>query len=161
MATITLYKMTQDKKVVNKVLNSADTIASLTASFKDESTITDPVIEVAYGSDYLQANYMYISDFGRYYFIQQTIVSEQRVIYVCHVDVLKSYASQIENMHALISRSEQNYNMYLNDKYFKVLNYKNDEVFRFPEDSRHKFTNKFYSYVLVVAGAMPNTTPST
>lgn len=160
MATITLYKMTQDKKVVNKVLNAADTIASLTASFKDESTITDPVIEVAYGSDYLKANYMYISDFGRYYFIQQTIVSEQRVIYVCHVDVLKSYASQIQSMRALISRSEQNYNMYLNDKYFKVLNYKNDEVFRFPEDSRHKFTNKFYSYVLVVAGAMPNTSPS-
>lgn len=161
MATITLYKMTQDKKVVNKVLNAADTIANLTASFKDESTITDPVIEVAYGTDYLKANYLYISDFGRYYFIQQTIVSEQRVIYVCHVDVLKSYASQIGNMKALISRSEQNYNMYLNDKYFKVLNYKNDEVFRFPEDSRHKFTNKFYSYVLVVAGAMPNTTPST
>ena len=161
MATITLYKMTQDKKVVNKVLNAADIIANLTASFKDESTITDPVIEVAYGTDYLKANYLYISDFGRYYFIQQTIVSEQRVIYVCHVDVLKSYASQIGNMKALISRSEQNYNMYLNDKYFKVLNYKNDEVFRFPEDSRHKFTNKFYSYVLVVAGAMPNTTPST
>lgn len=155
MATITLYRMTQDKKVVNKTLTSANTIASVTASFKGDCTITDPVIELDYDTGYLQANYMYISDFGRYYFIEQTVVSEQRIIYSCHVDVLKSFTGDIRNMTALVSRSEKNYNLYLNDKYFKVLNYKNDEVFEFPEDTKNRFTNKFYSYVLVVAGAMP------
>ena len=155
MATIKLYKMKQDKKVVDKTLAPADQIAQLTALFKGDCTITDPVIEVAYGSEYLNANYMYISDFGRYYFIEQTVVSEQRIIYSCHVDVLKSFSTDIRNMTALVSRSENNYNLYLNDKYFKVLNYKNDEVFRFPKETRNKFTNKFYSYVLVVAGAIP------
>lgn len=159
MATIKLYKMKQDKKVVDKTLGPADQIAQLTALFKGDCTITDPVIEVAYGSEYLNANYMYISDFGRYYFIEQTVVSEQRIIYSCHVDVLKSFSTDIRNMTALVSRSENNYNLYLNDKYFKVLNYKNDEVFRFPKETRNKFTNKFYSYVLVVAGAIP-TQPS-
>lgn len=153
MATITLYRMTQDKRVVNKLLNAQNTIVSVTAHFKGECTVTDPEIELAYDTNYLEANYMYISDFGRYYFIRQTTVSEQRIIFSCHVDVLKSFSSQMGEMQGIIARNENNYNMYLADKYFKVDQYKKDEIFRFPES---KFSHKFMSYALIVAGAIPN-----
>lgn len=156
--TITFYTVTDDKRVVSKTLGSA--VHTSTAIVKDDCSIMTPELELAYFSGVSGCNYFYIQEWNRYYFIENMTVGKQRVYLTGKIDVLKTYDAEIRSMTGLVSRSERNYNLYLNDKYFKVLNYKCDELFRFPENSRHKFTNKFYSYVLVVAGAMPNTTPS-
>lgn len=150
MATITLYKMTQDKKIVVKTLNASNTIASLSASFKGECSMTDPSVIVAYGTDYLTANYMYISDFGRYYFIEQTVVSEQHIIHTCHVDVLMSFYDSVKESDVILKRAEQKdkYCLYLDDPYFMTRADDIVEVKHFPNEDA--FTG--YNYLLTVSG---------
>lgn len=122
--TIKFYKISDDRKKVSKTLGTA--VASLSGSLKADTSILHPVIEVAYNSSILTANYMYIDAFARYYFIGDIKVGAQRLFVPGDVDVLKTYDTDIRKMKALIERTEQESkaNQYLNDPAFKALNYK-------------------------------------
>lgn len=147
--TITLYKIAEDKRDVHKTLDLTTKVAELTATLKDNCTVTDPVIEITYNSSYLTANYIHIPAFGRYYFINKITVSQQRVLIEAHVDVLTTYYDQIKNDTAIVSRveNEGDANFYLSDKAFKALAYKVCATRVFPKS----FT-KDLNFILTVAG---------
>lgn len=91
--TIKLYNYTGDAIVVNKTgwLTNATLLASLDGVLKDNTSVTDPSIIIEYGS-MPAANYAYIADLGRYYFINQiTALSATLWRLDMHVDVLMSY----------------------------------------------------------------------
>ena len=91
--TIKLYNYTGDAIVVNKTgwLTNATLYASLDGVLKDNTSVTDPSIIIENGS-MPAANYAYIADLGRYYFINDiTALSATLWRLDMHVDVLMSY----------------------------------------------------------------------
>ena len=143
--TITVYKISDDRRVVNKTLGTA--VATLTAVIKNDADILYPVLEVAYNSSVLTANYLYIDTLQRYYYIKNIKLDRQRIFLECEVDVLKSYYNEIKNLSCVVSRQENNYNTYLNDGVWRNLQPK--EVITLP------FTQSFYrpcNFVMTVGG---------
>ena len=63
-----------------------------------------------------------------------------------HVDVLKTYASGIRSNTAVISRQENQYNLYLQDGVFKTYANPHYEIRKFPSG----FSG--YHFILSVAG---------
>ena len=118
--TIYLYQITDDRKVVSKTLSETP-LATLTATIKSDCDILDPTLEVAYSANIASANYMYIPDWGRYYYLTRKTVGAQRAFIGGPVDVLKSYDSGIRGLKCIIQRQEDvdRCDMYVEDKAFK------------------------------------------
>ena len=92
---------------------------------------------------------MYISDFGRYYFIEDIISVRDGLWEIhAHVDVLMTYSAQIKACSATFKRQEHLFNLYLDDPEFKT--YNNSEIVT------KLFTGSEFSksmqYILVTAG---------
>ena len=156
--TITVYKISDDRRVVNKTLGTA--VATLTAVFKNDADILYPVLEVAYNSSVLTANYLYIDTLHRYYYIKNIKLDRQRLFLECEVDVLKTYYDGIRNLTCVVSR-QSNINKaqnYLNDDFFRLLQYNEYLQLYFTKGgSIQEFSD--YSYVLAAAGETYPVTP--
>lgn len=143
---IVLQTSTSEAIRLDKTLT---TIATLSGTLKDPTSIIDPVILVECDlSDVTGCNYMTIEDFGRSYFVQNIrSVRNGLVEFSCHVDVLSSFADGIRSNRAIIRKQENDWNLYLNDGSFKV--YQNPDVITkaFPSG----FTTQ--EFVLAVAGS--------
>lgn len=114
--SINLYSTTSESHVVDKKLSSKKTYSSY--SFKDETSMINPVVllNISGVTGISGCNYMYISDFGRYYFVTDIIVVHKNLVEIHgHVDVLYTYRSEIRNMKAVVIRSEDFYNSYITD----------------------------------------------
>lgn len=144
--TFTLMENTSEREALTKSLTTLET---LTGALRNQSSIIDPVIEVTgiASSTVTSCNYAYIPEFGRYYFVKN-ITSVRNNVWViqCHVDVLKTYATQIKAQTAVVRRQEKNWNLYLDDGIFKT--YQNPQIITktFPAG----FTTQ--NFVLAVAG---------
>ena len=72
-------------------------------------------------------NYIYVPEFGRYYFIGEPINIGGNTWQVpCEEDYLSSWWNSVKENTAVIARQEQKYNLYLNDPEWKV--YTNKQV---------------------------------
>lgn len=153
--TIKFYKISDDHRKVSKTLGTAT--ASLSGSLKADTSILEPVIEVAYNSSILTSNYMYVDAFARYYYITNITAGAQRLYVHGKVDVLKSYDTDIRKLYALIERTQETgkANQFLSDKAFKALNYKLIRTIPFPVGS-NPFTdaqgNNVDSLILTTGG---------
>lgn len=129
---IKLYKTESDPKSVDKVL-TAD--LSVDGVCRDPVNYVDPVIEIQGNSNghMLEGyNYMYIEDFGRYYFINITPESYDLNIVSGHCDVLMTAAAWLRQRSATITRNELLYNSFLNDPDFNAYAYRNIVTKKFP-----------------------------
>lgn len=104
MMTVKLYKNNSDARCINK--NLSDGIEITCREF-DYGSIMYPKLIVEYNSEYASKNYCYISDFQRYYYINNIeITNGKRCIIDCSVDVLMTYADSIKNVNATIVRRQ-------------------------------------------------------
>ena len=119
---ITLYKNSSDKKVLNKSITQ---VAALTGCrIFGECSIVDPVFILAYSADNLTANYCYVPEYNRYYYIKSIdILDGRRIRLNCHVDVLMSNAAAIKAITCTVARQSGVFNQYLDDAKFQTLNY--------------------------------------
>ena len=142
--TITLYNTGSEKNAVNKSLTE---VMTLTGTLRESSSIVDPVIHISGDSTITGANYAYIPEFGRYYFVTE-IESVRNGLWRVHmhVDVLYTYRAQIKANSAIIQRNEIDYDLKLNDGLFKVQQNPRIAQFSFPAG----FTN--WNFVLAIAG---------
>ena len=141
---IILYYNNSEKIKLDKELTQIGTIEG--RLFQDTS-ITKPSIMFDLDTAVFSANYLYISQFNRYYFITDVInVSANKWQIQARVDVLTSFKSAIRENTAIIERQENEYNSYLDDKYYRA--YQNEEV------QYKKFSGSLPSdkYILVVNG---------
>ena len=150
--TLNIYTNTSERTKVDKSLKSLFALENVL--LKDSCSLQDPTFIISWsaaqsGPKYLkQANYCYLSDWRRYYFITSITMLRNNLIEIaCHVDVLMSFKSEIRANTAVLLRQENDYNLYLNDGVFKC--YQNPVVLtrEFPAG----FTT--HSYVLAVAGS--------
>ena len=97
-------------------------------------------------------NYMYIEEFGRYYFIDD-IVSVRNKLWTIHatVDVLMSFSSDILSTECIIDKVENELvaNVYLDDGSFVMDSRKYNEVKEFPNG-----LNETGQYILICAGGV-------
>ena len=130
--TIKLYKNLSDKVVVDKSITQVG--SDITGTLREGCSVIDPVIkfESTVGSHLTECNYAYITEFGRYYYINNIICTGKLFEVHMHVDVLMTYKDGIRENSAVISRQERNYNLYLQDGVFKTYSQPHIQVAQFP-----------------------------
>lgn len=141
---IILYYNNSEKIKLDKELTQ---IGSIEGRLFQNTSITKPSIMFDLDTTVFSANYLYIPEFNRYYFITDVVnVSANKWQIQARVDVLTSFKSAIRENTAIIERQENEYNLYLDDKYYRA--YQNEDV------QYKKFSGSLPSdkYILVVNG---------
>ena len=103
--TVIFYKYNDIKNKINKTLSGGLTVNDVVIQNDFDITAFELLIKNSdFNSGY---NYCYIQDLGRYYFIE-SVEKMNGTIYRIRVsvDVLKSFSTQIENINAIITKSE-------------------------------------------------------
>lgn len=145
---INLYQNTSPPNYVNKSITE---VISLEGTLREPTSIIDPVVIIERDTP-MGFNYVHIPIFNRYYFVTGISSESNGLVAVSmHVDVLMTYKAQIRNMHAVIKRQENQYNLYLDDGIFKAYQNTKHKLIKFP----NSFTN--FSYILALAGNGPDT----
>lgn len=129
--TVTFGTTSSEKRALTKSVSS---VVSATGTLRNESSVINPSILVQASAGTLAGcNYMEIGEFGRKYFITDVVaVSDKLSMVSGHCDVLSTYATQIRQNQAILSRSANNWNLYLNDGSFKVTNKTRVSCQKFP-----------------------------
>jgi len=127
---------------------------TLDGTLKDNTSITNPVITIEKTSNPVSYayNYMYISQFGRWYFIDD-IVNIHNNIWEIHAscDVLFSFMNDIKSSYGVIDKYENQgtSNVYFDDGSFIMDARKDVQVMEFPNG-----LNETGSYILICAGGV-------
>lgn len=103
--TITLYTVTEDVKTVHKdpqIIGLAKPIAPTGIVSRDL-----PIITIDYVASFVNANYMYIDAYQRYYYITTSVdIAGKILITATSCDVLKSFESALSSVPVTVVRSE-------------------------------------------------------
>lgn len=139
----------QTKSEKNRIGKKISNLYTASGALREETSIINPVIRISGSniSSLKNANYMYIPDFNRYYFITDIKSIRNGLVEIAgHVDVLQTYSRQIRNNTAIIKRNANSWNLYIEDGLFKT--YANPHIFTklFPSGFKDP------SFVLSVAG---------
>lgn len=142
---ITFYKNYSEKNHLDKNLTQMGTISG---TLREDCSVINPVIKIESfsGFDLTQCNYCYIPDFGRYYFINNIKCVGKLFEIEAHVDVLSTYKTAIRNNKAIVSRQQNEYNLYLQDGAIKTYAFPHMQVAQFGGG----FTN--FNLILSVSG---------
>lgn len=145
--TVTLKVNSSPNEKIGKNLSAG---TDFLCSLKENTSLLKPTIFISSSSNLAGFNYMYISDFGRYYFIDDIVSVHNNQWEVSgHVDVLETYKTAILNNNAVVKRQESQYNLYLDDPDFHTYNYERIQTLKFPANAFSKALN----YVLVLNGS--------
>ena len=150
--TVTLYLNTSDPRVVDKSLTVI--VQNITITPTSTINVINPVITINFNANYLFANYAYISDFQRYYFVNPANIEiGKRITLPLQVDVLMSYASQIRQCTACVIRSESaSRPTYIPDDKLPINpNVRSYQILKFDAVEPYPFSsNNTFPYVLEV-----------
>lgn len=148
---LVLYTNHSPANFVNKDLTYKT--FTIQGTLREATSLLDPVFLIqasAPGFHSNEFNYLYVEEFGRYYYITNIISANETLWEIhCHVDVLMSYAEQIKEQTAIVARQEAKYNMYLDDGIF--MTYQNPRIQTKLFSVEGPFENQ--EFVLVVAGS--------
>lgn len=145
--TLKLYTNTSEYDHVTKTITQIG--SDLPCIARGECSLLYPEIEVELSDIPATANYMYIEDFARYYYIDEIVVVRTGLYRIRGtVDPLMSFATQIKACSGIVNRAESvaAYNTYLDDGAFRT--YAN------PEIRTLEFPSGFstWEYLLAIAG---------
>lgn len=147
---INLFTCTAERNRVNK----SDYISNrfvLEGSFRSATSALNIEIDIEKTNPLLyNYNYMYIEEFGRYYFIDEIISLRTNIWTIkATVDVLMSFKKDILEASVIIDKAENEFisNLYLDDGSFVMDSRKYNEVKEFPSG-----LNENGSYILICAG---------
>lgn len=144
--TVNIMRNNSENNRLNKDIT---TLGDYLGVLKQPSSIIDPVILITENIESIvNANYMYIEKFNRYYFIKDIISIRNGLCEIhAHVDVLMSFKSEILQCEVICKRQEGLWNLYLDDGSFQVFADRIVLTKAFPSG----FTTQ--NYVLAVAGS--------
>ena len=141
-----LYHNPDDNRVVEKNISKIG--ETIEGTFRNESSITNPVILLEWSGSAKRINYFYLPIYDRYYYVTEIIRVRDELIEIHgRCDVLMSFKEEILKMTGIIKRSANRYNLYLDDGSLKVYNKPDVFTQNFP----YGFQNQ--EFVLAVAGS--------
>lgn len=141
-----IYKTESEKNKLNKQL---ELVKEINVKLLNNTEILKPIIEVSHIpiKDLTTANYMYIPDFNRYYFIDNIELMTGNNVYISgSVDVLMSYMADILNLKGTVKRAESLKNGYIPDEHYKSVAYSQIVTKRFPNSMNED------SFILMTVG---------
>lgn len=110
---LVLYNNKSDSRVINK---SIELIGEIDVILKSSQNIMSPEIMLQTKTLPIEANYCYISDFGRYYYINAQRLENGNISSIeLTVDVLMSFKDMILKSTVAAERTTNKYNRYLPD----------------------------------------------
>ena len=110
---IILYNNKSDSRVINK---NIEQLSEISVILKSAQNIMSPEIMLQTKTLPIEANYCYISDFGRYYYINAQRLDNGNVSKIeLTVDVLMSFKDMILRSTVVAERTTNKYNRYLPD----------------------------------------------
>lgn len=112
MTEIRLYINKSDSRVINKVLENELVLTGDIKTINNYATITIPIDNSINNIE----NFNYLKIGNKFYFItDKEYVAYNTINIVASLDVLESFKNEILSQTAIISRSENLFNKYLND----------------------------------------------
>lgn len=110
---IKLFTNKSDAKEATKTLEE---LGQIEGTLKNACSIIDPVIVIKNRPDFSKLNYIYIEEFGRYYFVNDiTILNNNQIQLACHCDILSTSINYWLKLDAIVSRQEFKFNLEIND----------------------------------------------
>lgn len=138
--TITTYSNASEEHVLDKDITKIND--SISVVLKDDTNVLNPTLITSQNISHT-FNYIYISDFDRYYYVKNITYSQQRFYIECAVDVLMSFNSEIKDLYVIANRSSSYYNVYQKDD---TIPFENRNVI-----STQNFPSGFNSQALILA----------
>jgi hypothetical protein len=160
MLNVTILQTLDDPRTVDKTFTTV--AAALPCSPYEGCTVLNPRIILSYTSDISLANYMYILQLGRFYYIENVTLQPGGMCIVSgSVDVLRTYAQGIRNCTATVVRSESigAPTMYPDDK-LPIIPGKKSIISSVMPNSLHGSGWLNYHYILTIKGGDDLTPPT-
>ena len=110
--TITTYSNASEEHVLDKSLTKIN--ENVSVILKDDSNVVSPTLITSQNISH-NFNYIYISEFNRYYYVKNITYSQQRFYIDCAVDVLMSFNADIKSLNVIANRSSSRFNVYQPD----------------------------------------------
>lgn len=145
-----IYTNKSDNKVINKNIELLSD--NLSISLLDDTSLYNPylILNKNVIADFPYANYVYIPDFKRYYYIDNIeFLTGGHVGITCTCDVLMSFKDYILNQVCVLDRQESNANLYLPDNEMIYQANEQTQVLSFPISLPQDNAN-----ILIVAGGI-------
>lgn len=151
---ITLYKSSAEPNRLNKTAFLTQVAAYTGAVARQNLSLMNPVLVLEESiTNIKDANYCYISDFGRYYYIREkTCDANGLYTLILNVDVLMSFKTEILMQRGIVSKQEGIYNMYLPSEVPSEVRPLVSTVKMDPVVSGAGFTNQSDCFVLLAIG---------
>lgn len=112
--TVTLYNNSSDPRVLHKALTKLG--SDLSVQITDNCSVENPVFRLALSDDKINANYLYVNKWKKFYYItSRDILNGKEIILNCHIDVLMSFQNAIEKTNIICERSSSNVNKFIPD----------------------------------------------
>ena len=155
--TVIIYQNLSEGNVVDKNLRE---LIQVTGTLREGTSVLNPSIVIESSEvGIISANYIYIAEWGRYYFVNEILNIRNNVwSFSCHVDVLMTYRNTIRQQSAIIARQEFLYNLYLDDDKFLVNAPRMMVTKAFPGRVPAGNSAGANSFILTLAGGADSTT---
>lgn len=144
---INIYKNTSDPRKVYKNLTLLRENVSI--QITDDCTIENPVLITKLDNMIPSANYVYIPQFGRYYFANNEIIKGNLCKISCQVDVLYSFFSNCTSSPIIAKRSSSHPDYRIEDN--RVLKLPEPEILIKDVNCEFTLSNQ-NNYVLTISG---------
>lgn len=156
--TVTFYSTQSDRRALHKQLSQ---VGSANCTVTDDCSIKNPVLILQYNRAIVLANYAYIQEWSRYYFITNVdVMPGGRMRINLKVDVLYSNVDTLESLRVEVIRNENLVEPYLPDnKYVFLDTY--DVINKLPVYSTNIFdsqANTTKCFVIGICGALNSAT---
>lgn len=144
--SVDLYVNSSDTNVMNKTIAF---LATTDCDFKSPLDVENPTIYINASADYAACNYIYISQFGRYYYAKPVGGTSNTITYECQSDPLMSFKTGILASKAVVARNPWHYDKYLPDGSMPVESRTVRGTYKFPNDP---FNGDNNCYILTILG---------
>ena len=148
---LTYYNnVTDERYLIKKItqISVAEHANPVEIKMIENTSIVKPTFKMRDVDVYMTANYCYVDDLHRYYYIDNITVSKGFAYLECTEDVLMSYAHEIPNLDVIVARNELNYNLYQSDDEMMINNYTSFQRIEFADG----FDKNIQNFVMCVIG---------
>lgn len=142
-----LYINESDHRKITKSLKQIGTTQDIL--FKDNTDMMNPVLQMRSETRFdIDANYCWLEQTGKYYYISDCTYSNGVYELKLHVDVLMTYQQAILAQPAILKRNANTFNLYQTDDKFKCFEFTNVRTIEFDSG----FDESKQEFILAVVG---------
>lgn len=128
--TIRIYKTTSRTNALTKTFTNEKVYNN--AKLLNTEDVVNPTLSIISEDDLTGYNYAKIDEFNRAYFARVEVIRDKVYKLTLDCDVLSSRATELLNLTAVISRSENVFNRYIPDNNLQLNSYKRIQTKTFP-----------------------------